>query len=637
MGKQKRERRKPHKKNPTGLPNVEDLDKEEEELDEEDKDAALQRMIDQLESPNIEEKLSGLQTLESMCTNAEMAMQVAKGGVARIAAPLLVDENNLVRAASASALRNIANNGGEDACNMLLEHDVMTPLAALLQRHYTSWQPKPKEKGKIDDEKETFIQAITLLWTLCENDEHAIKYSNEGHLISILIKCLDISLHSLDVNIIAAQCMLTLSEDNPLAISELKKYEGPLLSLLKLKTDKESDLSNVMLLKTLSGGLLMNINNSECTSAIVSCQVATALAETLAFDHRKLLNSVTSTLPVDTNKLNVKSEKKLNDIKKYLTAQQQALEILANLCSEDPQEDMDSDLDDSDPAEEENDFIDDDVMSTDKFHISTLPIELTEVFASLKIIDIVWEKTILLPENVRQILFENPESKTVLKHAHVLRCRAFLCLNNLISTLDVDGLGGVENLYRMWVEIGNVVFKEADQNDIALLESATAAMRAALQKLVEVRANVFSQLSMFDIQVMLNGEQQCPNPNVRVNLVRIVGNLALVFTNTNTANCRELVKHLSIFLLDACAKEPEVWVIAECLDAIMDIFAEDETNEVAAEIELVDKLRPLVQLLNNKIRQQKKRLGDNFYVVSTVKTNLNRFIKYKSAQLAKLK
>lgn len=56
-----------------------------------------------------------------------------------------------------------------------------------------------------------------------------------------------------------------------------------------------------------------------------------------------------------------------------------------------------------------------------------------------------------------------------------------------------------------------------------------------------------------------------------------------------------------MFLLDACTKENEVWVIAEALDAIMDIFAEDETNELAAEIELVDKLRVLMPILNNKV------------------------------------
>ncbi|XP_012263420.2 HEAT repeat-containing protein 3 [Athalia rosae] len=636
MGKHKRERRKPHKDNPTGLPSIKDFEKNAEDFDDEDQDGALQRMIEQLGSPNVEDKLSGLQTLESMCTNVELALQAAKEGVARIAGPLLVDDNNLVRAASASALRNIANNGGSEACRLLLENDIMTPLAALLQRHYASWQPKPKEKGKTDDEKETFIQAITLLWTLCENDENAIKYSNEGHLISILIKCLDITSHSLDINVIAAQCMLTLSEDNPLAISELKKFEGPLLSLLKFTTDKESDLSSVTLLKTLAAGLLMNITNTEVDSSIVSCQVALTLAETLSNDHRKLLNTISSSIPVDTNSLTSESEKKLSDIKRYISAQQQALEILANLCSEDQQDASESDLDDSDPAEDDSEFVDDE-MSNDKFYTSTLPIELTEVFASQKIVDKIWEKTILPAENVRQILSENPESKDVLKQVHILRCRAFLCLNNLISSLDVDGLGGVDNLYRMWVEIGKVVFKEANPNDIELLESATAAMRAALQKLVEIHADVFSQLKMIDVHVMLNGEQQCSNPNVRVNLVRILGNLALAFTSTDTANGRELVKLLSEFLLNACTTESEVWVIAETLDALMDVYTEDETNELAAQVELVDKLRLIAPILNAKIRQQKKKLGDNFLVVSTVRTNLIRFIKYKGAQLAKLK
>lgn len=317
----------------------------------------------------------------------------------------------------------------------------------LFEQYYTSWQPKPKEKGKIDDEKETFIQAITLLWTLCENNDFAIKYSNEGHLISILIKCLDISSHPLDVNIIAAQCMLTLTEDNQTAISELKKFEGPLLSLLKMTTEKETELSSVTLLKTLAAGLLMNINSSEDTLPLVPCQVGIALAETLAIDHRKLLNGVSSSVPLDTNSLNTESEKKLNHVRRFLSAQQQALEILANLCSEDQQDGNESDLDDSDPAEDEDGFATDD-MSTDKFYISTLPIELSEVFAAQKIVDKVWDKTILPAENVRQILTENPESKSVLKQVHVLRCRAFLCLNNLISSLDVEGLGGVDNLYR---------------------------------------------------------------------------------------------------------------------------------------------------------------------------------------------
>ena len=86
------------------------------------------------------------------------------------------------------------------------------------------------------------------------------------------------------------------------------------------------------------------------------------------------------------------------------------------------------------------------------------------------------------------------------------------------------------------------MFKDADPNDIDLLESATSAMRASLQKLAEVRANVFQKLNVTDLQPMLNGERQCPNPNVKVNLLRILGNLVLILLNNGVSNCQELIK-----------------------------------------------------------------------------------------------
>lgn len=65
-------------------------------------------------------------------------------------------------------------------------------------------------------------------------------------------------------------------------------------------------------------------------------------------------------------------------------------------------------------------------------------------------------------------------------------------------------------------------------------------MRAALQKLAETRANNFEKLTIDDIQPMLNGERQCPNPNVRANLIRVVGNLALILSSSDQFS--ELVK-----------------------------------------------------------------------------------------------
>lgn len=104
--------------------------------------------------------------------------------------------------------------------------------------------------------------------------------------------------------------------------------------------------------------------------------------------------------------------------------------------------------------------------------------------------------------------------------------------------------------------------------------------------------------------------------------------------------------------MDTCANESKVWVMAECLDAIMDIYAEDDTDKAASEIELLGKLQALVPLFKNKVRylfecffslcnrfffkqmrQQRKTLGDNVAVVSTVNTNITRFIKYKEKRM----
>lgn len=48
--------------------------------------------------------------------------------------------------------------------------------------------------------------------------------------------------------------------------------------------------------------------------------------------------------------------------------------------------------------------------------------------------------------------------------------------------------------------------------------------------------------------------------------------------------------------------ESKAWVIAESLDAIMDIYTEDDSDQLANEIEIVEKLRELVPVFKNKVK-----------------------------------
>ncbi|OAD55710.1 HEAT repeat-containing protein 3 [Eufriesea mexicana] len=607
MGKQKRQRSMPHKKHPTGLLSVKDFEMTEiEDVTNEDRESALQRVYDEIQSANVEEKLCGLQTVESMSCDSTLAVHITKKGISKIIGPLLVDKNVLVRTCSANALRSIADNGKMEAHVTLLKDDIMTPLCTLL-----------KQKTKVNDEREAFIQAVTLLWTLCEYNESAVKCSNENDIDSILMKYFDISTYGIEIAIVSVQCLLSLSENNSIVIKKLKSYEDMLVQLLNTEI-KDGSISDTIHFKTVISGLLINLsNNIENNSMNIICKVINVLSDTLSVDSKQLLSNLTSILPHEKNNFSSIAKKKVQENRRIFGAQQQALEILANLCSEDEENENDSDLEESDCETE----VIDDVCMDDKLYktFSSMPLEIIEVFNTCNIVNKVWDKTKILDKNTIEILEQNVEGKDILKQIHTLNCTAYLCLNNLMSSLELDSLGGIEDIYRMWIDIGTVVFKDTSPDDIELLESATAAMRAAIQKLSEGKVNIFEQLTLADVQPMLNGERQCPNTNVRVNLIRILGNLALILMNHGTSRAHEIIK-------------TKVWVMAESLDSIMDIYSEDNSNELANEIKLLDRLHTIVPAFKNK----RKTLGDNVAVVSTVNMNIMRFIRYKEKRIKSL-
>lgn len=78
----------------------------------------------------------------------------------------------------------------------------------------------------------------------------------------------------------------------------------------------------------------------------------------------------------------------------------------------------------------------------------------------------------------------------------------------MLSTLPIDSLGGVNGVYKIWVDAGKLVFKQNSDN-LNLLESATAVMRAALDKIKFKEngnvndCNLFSEMALSDIEVSL--------------------------------------------------------------------------------------------------------------------------------------
>ena len=56
-----------------------------------------------------------------------------------------------------------------------------------------------------------------------------------------------------------------------------------------------------------------------------------------------------------------------------------------------------------------------------------------------------------------------------------------------------------------------------------------------------------------------------------------------------------------MFLLEVVCKDSDLWVVAEALDSIFDVFGEDHIDPVVREIGLVEKLKSIAPVLKSKV------------------------------------
>ncbi|XP_034830522.1 HEAT repeat-containing protein 3 [Maniola hyperantus] len=641
MGKVRKRKPKPNKI----VNNEAATNSDEEELPLDSKENAIQTIIDQLQAANVEEKYCGLQTFAMLLDSQESLEQMINRGLVKMVAPLLLDAASSVRNAAAGSLRNLSA-VGHQMCDVLMEHDVMTSLVFYYHQYTETWVPDTSSKNK--DDSDTFVQCTNLLLNLCESSELAVKYCGDSKILDIFPRYLDISTFGVDIVTAIMQCWFVVVEDNPSAIEKIKNSsERQLKELLLLEANDPSAL----LIKTLAGGVIINMCGGNISSLPLDVmnQIIAVLAKTLSLDHRLACNQLSSNVPLSNaagkvippkGKEGQVLESQLKSVIQILDAQQSAIEIIANICSCDDSDDSIEGPESSDSDEP----LDEEICSNGEGVLlaeDRLPPELLEALISLEIFDKVWARTQLPPENVMPILKEYEGSQPIYKKLHNLQTRALLCINNMLLSLPIENLGGVNGVYKIWVDAGKLVFKQNSEN-LNLLESATAVMRAALDKIKlkdnekPTDCNLFSDLALSDIEIMLTGIRDCQEAEIRSNLIRMIGILALLLVNNLNETTSTVICTITDFILEQAHKENDVWVLAEAIDTLVDLYSEDETDLLAAKVKLVEKLSVLAPIFKNKARQQKKLPKEYKVLVTTANSNLPRFIKYKKARLSKL-
>ncbi len=210
---------------------------------------------------------------------------------------------------------------------------------------------------------------------------------------------------------------------------------------------------------------------------------------------------------------------------------------------------------------------------------------------------------------------------------------AFLCLSNMVMAFDVEDMGGSKELFDIWCSLAVVAF-QGDKSD-QMLAAATASMRAIIRKL-SFHKDIVNLLKIEDIALLCQRVADCTQPQSKVNLLQVLGTLGSMAAGEEPPLLEPrsaIVRGIGQILLDTACSATDLWVAAEAMDGLFDVFKEDHTDSVIGDIQLVERLRTLTHTFKHRVHSQRRSLpADHLPVVMTAKDNLLRFIKYKTKQ-----
>ncbi|KAG8224668.1 hypothetical protein J437_LFUL005110, partial [Ladona fulva] len=645
MGKTSKSKNRRYRKkcNPVGLPSVRDVELEDDETvtgcngsgSSSKNEHIIQTILEQLGTPGVDGKLCGLTTLATLTDDHEFVEDVIKHDIIRKAGPLLVDPSSTIRNAAAVALRNLSGMGSPEICDLLVEEDVLTCVFTLLNKYYSSnWlsvsengdsmavdeqhhKRNDKPRRKISDKNNaaeligddlltnTFVQAVHILWNLCKSSDLAVKIFNQQNILPLLARCLDPKECGIESAVAVAQCLQTVTEDNEIAAHELRHTSEDVLlkiissSFSSVDEDKHQNRkpSKHLLLRVLAAGIVMNITKSSSdVTPVLNSRIGLAISEALVEDHKLAVNHVCSHLIKEREKSSEQDEPMeqdgsdldyyIEETESLIAAQTIAVELLANLYFKEDEDDdwVDSDCEEMSDSEPVNNR----VMMADG-----LP-EMEEAFGGKCNIENLI-KMIENDGNVQKELKSSPDTKNIIVRLNTLRSRSLLCLHNVIASLPEEDFSGFASIPTLLEKLVNIVFKEGTEN-ATIFEAASAAMRAAVERMKKVDPKgLASNVTASSLQMLFDAEKQCSDPSTRANLIRTVGCMGETLSHSTQGETNNLLGMIGNYLLKISTQgNEELWIIAEALDALMDVFAEDSTDAAAVNIGVVDTLRSIL-------------------------------------------
>ncbi|KAM7423723.1 hypothetical protein PAMA_000203 [Pampus argenteus] len=672
MGKSKTTKFKRPHFSTVGLPAnaVKEVDAEKEEHDGDDDDGCpAAELLEKLQSPSADVREFACASISRVVQQSHTIPGFLQRDAVRRLGPMLLDSSLAVRETATGALRNLSACGGQEVCEDMAKHDVMTPLTALLRECCAGFE---STAAQINDQKnaveDVANEAVNLLWNLCESSNQALTVFNKSGLLDVVTPCLERHPHNVELAISAAHCLHTVTEDNPELLCSMNTAVLGALETVLLSS--QPGMAHT-LLKTLAAGTLWNVKGSlpaarqaQTLSAVVATlsqcldlDAGTLIPELRQAEEARHLNAPAVTDmedqaagelaaeemddDVEAPKRNGKAAKNDNDFSDLLprgkeelreavallTAQQTSLEIIVNMCcSDDPSDDEWEETSSSDESEMGADGLCDGLSNL--MSPLCLSAEVHGALINHSIPEKVLKKTQFPRQEAMDVCHQNPSWKSLIKKMQRVQFRALTCLHSILSTMDAESLGGAAALQGAAQHLSTLVFGAAElPKDEEFLEAVISAMRSLLQMIAS--KNIPQHMTLQQLMSLSEAATRCEVVSVRVNAVAILGITGSTLAKEKgTAEALQMVGNA---LLQIATRDADLVVNGEALDALFDVFADgDEAETAAKNIQLLPALKTLQPVFKAKIRKEGrgKYTAQQLCVLDNIKVNLRRFIGY---------
>ncbi|XP_040899319.1 HEAT repeat-containing protein 3 [Toxotes jaculatrix] len=672
MGKSRTTKFKRPQFSAVGLPAnaVKEVDAEEEEHVDDSCPAA--ELLEKLQSPSADVREFACASISRVVQQSQTIPGFLQRDAVRRLGPMLLDSSLAVRETATGALRNLSACGGQEVCEDMVKHDVMTPLTALLRECCAGFESAAVQiKDQKNAVEDVANEAVNLLWNLCESSSQALSVFNKAGLLDLVVQCLEGHPHHVELAISAAHCLHTVTEDNPELLCSMNT--AVLGALENVLLSSQPGMAHT-LLRTLAAGTLWNMKGSlpAARQAQTLNAVVATLSQCLDVDAGTLIPELRQAEEVrhrnapavtdmedqaarepaveemieeeeeapkqkrngkvvkvdnDFSDLLPRGKEELREATALLTAQQTSLEIIVNMCcSDDPSDDEWEEESSSDESDMGPDGLCDGVSNL--MSPLCLSAEVHGALINHNIPEKVLKKTEFPRTEAMDMCHQNPSWRGLIKKMQRVQSRALTCLHSILSTMDAESLGGPAALQGAAQHLSTLVFGAAEiPKDEEFLEAVISAMRSLLQMIAS--KNIPQCMTPQQLMSLSEAATRCDVVSVRVNAVAILGITGS--TLAKEKGTAETLQMIGNALLQVATRDPDLVVNGEALDALFDVFADgDEAETAAKNIQLLPALKALQPVFKAKIRKEGrgKYSPQQLCVLDNIKVNLRRFIGY---------